>query len=498
MRKSNKTIFLTFLLIAVSVLLVACGGANSKNDKVNNSKDDEAEKPYEITLAFLATSNVNDADLVSEEISKITEEKINATVTLLPISPSAWEQQMNLMMTGNEKLDLLVTGSDFGYDLQASKGMLVGLDDLLDEYGSDIKEVVPEDVLEGTRVGEEVYGVPSVRDWARQYGFYMREDLVEKYDINLDEIETYEDLTPIFELIKENEPDVYPIANANTPTAEILTGEDFDILENRLGGVRMDAIEPEVINIFEDPDYIESIELVRDWYNQGFIMKDATTIEDTTAAIIKSGKGFGAFTVLKPGFEIQEAVYTGYDMVSVALTEPYQHTIRSWMMSIARNSEEPEKAMEFMNLLYSDADIMNLIAIGIEGKHYEINDEGFATYADGQSESDYHQSQWQIGNNLLTHVWEGNEADLWEQTEAFNASAIDSPVLGFAFDPDSVKTELASLTNVLEQYREGIEHGVLDPDKNLKEFNKKLKASGLDKIIDEKQRQLDEWLESQE
>lgn len=450
-----------------------------------------AQEPYNITMAFLATSNVPDLALVQAEINKIALEKIGATVTLMPISPAAWLQQTNLMLTSGEKLDLIVTSSDFGYDVQASKGQLVALDELLEEYGQGVLAAVPEDVLAGTKVAGKIYGVPSVRDWARQYGYYMRKDLVEKYDIDLAKIETFHDLTPIFQTIKDEE-GIYPIANTNAPVAEILVGEYFDVLGDRFGVVHMNG-DGTVVNMFEEPEYKEILAVVRDWYEKGFIMKDAPITQDSAIAVMKAGKGAGAFSILKPGFEVQEATYIGREMVAVNLTPSYMYTVRSWMLSVARNSKNPVKAMEFMNLLYTDADIMNLIAIGIEGKHYVLNEDGLAKLPEGVTESGYFQSQWQIGNNFLTHVWEGNPADLWEQTREFNDSAIPSPVVGFAFDPDRVKTQIAAVTNVAEQYRKGLEHGVLDPEKSLPEFVKQLKSAGLDRIIAEKQRQIDEW-----
>ncbi|MFK4996898.1 hypothetical protein ACI2OX_03180 [Bacillus sp. N9] len=39
----------------------------------------------------------------------------------MPIQTSAWQQQTNLMMTGNEKLDLIVTMGAMGYGTQAVK-----------------------------------------------------------------------------------------------------------------------------------------------------------------------------------------------------------------------------------------------------------------------------------------------------------------------------------------------------------------------------------------
>jgi putative aldouronate transport system substrate-binding protein len=49
---------------------------------------------------------------------------------------------------------------------------------------------------------------------------------------------------------------------------------------------------------------------------------------------------------------------------------------------------------------------------------------------------------------------------------------------------------------VKDQYKVGLETGTLDPDKYLPEFISKLKASGIEKIIAEKHKQLDEWAKS--
>ncbi len=349
---------------------------------------------------------------------------------------------------------------------------------------------------DGPSVDESIYGVPSVKEWAKQDGFYMRKDLVDKYDIDIEQIETYEDLVPVFETIKESEPDMYPIANTNMPVGEVIGGSNYDKFIG-FGVVSIFDSDTEVVNLYEEPEYIEAIETVRDWYEKGYIMKDAATTNDMEIDVIRSGKGFGAFTNIKPGIDVEISNSTGYEIVSVGISEAFQTTSVDWMLSIARNSENPEKAMEFMNLLYSDADIMNLIAIGIEGEHYVLNDEGLATLPEGIEKSAYLQGQWQLGNNFLTHVMEGNDPDLWEQMEEFNNNAIPSPALGFSFNSEPVKTEMAALANVVEQYRKGLESGTLDPEKTLPEFNGKLKATGLNKVIEEQQRQIDEWKASQ-
>jgi putative aldouronate transport system substrate-binding protein len=65
--------------------------------------------------------------------------------------------------------------------------------------------------------------------------------------------------------------------------------------------------------------------------------------------------------------------------------------------------------------------------------------------------------------------------------------------MGFSFDQEPVKTEVAAVQNVMAQYRKALENGASDPVTILPEYQAKLRAAGLDKIIAEKQKQLDAW-----
>lgn len=482
-----------FLALVFSLVLVGCSsdkGSNSGSD-LDNGKDEET---YDITMAYMQTSDLSDIKTVEEEISKLTKEKINATVTLLPIQAGAWQQQTNLMLTSNEKLDLLMTSSFYNYSSQVSKGQLIPLDDLLQSHGQGILEVVPEHILNGSSIDGEVFGISSFREWSANYGFIMRKDLVDKHNIDISQVNSIEDFGHVFKVIKENEPEIDPIAIPTNPV-EVIMHPNFDRLGGAVGSLDITKDDWTVINEYEHQLYKDGIDLTREWNEAGYIMKDAGTSDEAVVNIMKAGNSFGYFNSMKPGFEQQESDLTGYELVAERLTEVHQFTdvITAFMMSIAKNSENPEKAMEFMNLLYTDAEIMNLLTLGVEGKHYELNEEGFVTLPEGVTETGYTFNQWMIGNNFLTHIWEGQDADYWDQILAFNESATISPAFGFTFDPDPVKTEIAAISNVLEQYTQGLGSGVLDPEKTYPEFIDKLKAAGADKIIEEKQKQLDEW-----
>ena len=72
-----------------------------------------------------------------------------------------------------------------------------------------------------------------------------------------------------------------------------------------------------------------------------------------------------------------------------------------------------------------------------------------------------------------------------------------SKAYGFQLDTTPVATEIAQLNTVWSQYQKDVCFGILDPDTAIKEMNDAMYAAGLQTVIDEKQKQLDEWLAAQ-
>jgi putative aldouronate transport system substrate-binding protein len=497
--KKNK-LALGSLLMAIILLITACsgsgGGGGSQSGSGGGGSSSDGGKPVEIVMAYLAFTDVSDIQTVEDEINKIAREKINVVVDLMPIDGAAWTQQTNLLLAGNEKIDIILTSSFFNYNSQVSRGQLLELDELLEQYGPEIKNTMPEAIYNGTRINGKIYGIPSVRDFAADYGMVMRKDLVDKYNIDLSKVKTWADLTGVFKVIKENEPGIVPLVPTTQtyqPTRAMYSPE-IDPLGDSLGVILIDDQDKKVVNLYELDLYREKLELVKQWYDAGYLSADAATTQEASANVVKAGKAFGYFNNLKPGYAIQESQLTGYEMVSVSLSPAViqSNSASSFMISIARNSTDPVAAMKFLNLLYTDPDVMNLLANGVEGKHYVKKDNGFIGKPEGVTETGYQFNQWEIGNNFLTLVWEGWDADIWEQTKKFNESGKVSPALGFSFDQTPVKSEVAAVTNVQNQYLVGLESGTLEIEM-LDNFINELKAAGIDRIIEEKQRQLDEW-----
>lgn len=504
MKKKSKVIT---LLAIVALLLAACSGGNGGSISGNNSGENKSKeagnttKPVEIVYAYPVYGNIpTDMQLIEDEVNQISIKEINVKVKLLPISGGNWGQQTNLMISGGEKLDVMPTLGSF--NSMVAQKTLLDMTELIDQHGQGIKSAIGENFLKGTTVDGKVYGVTVGNGKAAVPNIAMRKDILDKYGLSIDSVNTFDDITKIYDVVSKKEPKMamlVPTGTGNVTTAptSILFQSTYDNLGDGLG-VLLGNDNHKVVNLFETEEYKALLKTTRDWYQKGYILKDAATTTETTVNLLKAGKGFSEFVGGEVGLDAQLMRNTGHPFVTKKLQDPLitSGTIQGLTWVIPVTSKNPEAAMKFLNLTYTNADVINLIDWGIEGKHYEKKQDGTIGYPSGvdASNTGYGFGQdWLMGNQLIAHVWEGNDPNNYNILEENNKTAPISIALGFSYDSSKVKTEIANVNNVIDQYRPGLDTGSLDPDKYLPEFNAKLKAAGLDKIISEKQKQLDAW-----
>ena len=494
----KKLIALLLIATLALGLLTGCAGSDGNDGDAGSAAPQNDESPYEIVMAYFCMTNYADVQAVSDAMSEITLEKINATVKLLPMDVVSYLQQMPLMLSGDEKLDTLLISQNFSMSSQIAQGQLVDITDLVEKLCPDAIEAIGAENLDACKVNGVLYGLPPTKEYGVQYGAVMRKDLVEKYDINIDAITTWEDLGPVFEIIKANEPEIYPLVSfdSSTSISEMILGSEFDLCQDKMGVVYLDDQEGTVVNLFETSEYRSAIYLVRSWYNSGYVYKDITTTQETGESLMAAGKAFCWLANMKPGYAEQESKNTGVEMVQVNISDGISCTqdVAALQMGIARNCENVEKTLEFLNLLYTDADLMNLLANGIEGQHYVLNEQGKATLPEGVTDSGYVFNHWEIGNNFITYLWDSDVDDLWGMTEEFNSNTYKSPAFGLSFDLSEVSTEVAAVSSTMSQYRMVLENGTVDAESMLPQFVDKLQSAGINEIISVKQAQMDEFL----
>lgn len=494
----NRYIFLTLVIMVLLSVLLGCG---NRADSVPDASGSAASgKTDTIVVTYMATGNVpKDVDMVSDAISEITREKYGFNVDLEIISSSSYNQQLTLMSTSNTRIDL-VSGGGLIYDSMRNNGALMDVADLLDQYGSGIKEMLGEDRLRVGQIGGIQYAVPVVCDITQGYGgFACKTEILEKYNVDPESIKTYDDLTELFTLVHENEPDMQILDLQYTTLSFLQYFTDWDMLNDVFGVLENVGETTTVTNLFESEKYMEFVKQVQKWHEMGFIPDSITPSTEAGASVMKTGNLFCYPSANKPGIESQESNASGVDLTEIQVGSSLKLTNFGFCWMIPNNSENPEAAMQFLNLLYTDEDIVNLFVYGIEGTHYQKLDDGCIDYSDGvtAATTGYNLSGtlWAIGNEFLTYIWEGNDPDIWEKTKKWNETGIISDAYGFYFDSSPVATEEAAVRAVYSEYNMSLECGLVDDiEATIQEMNEKMYDAGLQTIIDEKQKQLNEFL----
>jgi putative aldouronate transport system substrate-binding protein len=444
-----------------------------------------------------------DVGLIEAEANKYLKDKLNITLKIDAVDFGQWDNKLNLLIASGEKADVIFTAAWQRYAINVAKGAFLDLGPLLDQYAPEIRTELGDGFMNGSKIDGKNYGIPTNKELAATRGLLMRKDLVEKYKIDLTTVKTWADLTPIFKTIKDNEPGVTPWYISNSNDNGILAQLDWDALgdDTAPGVIRKIGTSTKVELATETPEYLAAAKLIREWNKAGYINKDAATSTVFPHDQAKTGKVFAWADGLKPGKDGEETSYVGFPLTQVELTQPTISTgdAAGSMLAISKSSKNPELAMKLIGLLHSDKYLNNLINFGIEGVHYvkvagKDNIIDIAPGVDAANQTYNPGANWELGNQFLNYLRANEDPAKWDKFKEFNAKGVPSPALGFSFNAEPVKTEIAATNNIAKQYAPALTSGSVDPEPKIKELNAKLKAAGADKVVAEKQKQFDAFL----
>ena len=505
--------------------------ASSSKSSVSELEDKYSEEdPYHLTFAYLEFSEQDDAarDAVQDAINDYMIPKYHIEVELLPLQSADYQKKVQLMLSGGDALDVFPIQATYAASW-INMGGVYDMNEFMDtEEGMAIEDALGENLTYAGSMNNILYGFPANKEYVELGGLCMRADICDELGIteeyglekNKDEydgtIYNWSVAGEIFEKVKEAYPDMVPLYLNQSSQMNRFT--HFDTLGDNFGVIdwESDHDSTTVVNKYETDTYKNAVKMLADWYDKGYIYKDAQTDTSGSSTMMKAGNTFSYATAIKPGMLVEAEAANGMDCYAMYFgtgTEPTSNEgTRSVLFTgnaclyntgIATNSEDPAMAFKFVSALYTDPTLMNLWQYGIEDVNYKKNDDGTIYYADGEDGSNYkyHQNTgWSMGNQMISYVWsDGSKtADYWDKLEAHNAWGDVSPTFGFNWDSTEHSTELTALSNALNNYRAALETGSVGSakvDETLDSLNKALYDAGLQDVMDEKQAQLDKWLE---
>lgn len=483
-------VLVIFLIGVMSIGIVSAQSSTSKLPQVN------------LTWYFIGTPQ-KDIDKVNEKVNEYIKPKLNATIKLVCFDWGSYNDKMTAKIAAGEAFDICFTAVwTNNYRNNVAKGAFLPLNakdkDYLSKYMPKTKKLLGDSFIQGASINGILYAIPANKEKAHNWGFIIRKDLVEKYKFDITKVKKLEDLEPMLKVIKEKEPGIYPLEAVAGESPRFLLDWDKMVDDDVPVSLYPNNNSTKVVNELAEPVTKNLFKVVRKYYLAGYIRKDAATVTDFTTDE-NAGKIFCATKSLKPGKADEMTISSGKPWLQIDITPPVMSTREciGSMQAINRKSKNPERAMMFLELFNTDKYLNNLINFGIEGVHYNFKDKAKGIITKGPEADAYSpMTGWMFGNQFINYLYDNENPKKWQLFEEYNNKALALQSLGFNFNGDKLKNEIAACKSVWKQYIPLLETGTVDPDKYIPTAIQKFKAAGIDKIIAEVQKQYDAFLKS--
>lgn len=482
------------LSAAMVLSLAACGGGNGGNGKdgtqTGGAGDSAGGSVENVVVAIPTAFDMPDAGEVESAINEIAGERYGVTVTLTFIPMGNWQQQSNLLLTGDE-VDVTACFMT-PLTTYVKNGQLMELDSYVANASDDFKGIWSDEELQGTTVNGHIYGIPNLRNFGNYFGLTVDAEIAAEYGLTDRQTWTMDDVSEFLYKVKEEYPDRYAIVPQSGST--MVNGWTWDGLgDGKFIGVLPDCGQTTTVqNLFETDDFTEFCGYTRKWYQDGLIMADALSNTEVGSSLVQSKKAVSFFDNYANN-NVQGTIRTiVIDAWSVA------NSYAELCYGINVNSKKGDAAWTALQMFYTDQEIATLLQDGIEGKHYVKNDDGTISYPEGKSAADcgYGMADlsWVTPYSGKTAPIDTNGATFFTDLIEFNKSTMKSKAIGFAFDTTSVADQYTACSNIIDKYYPALMCGTVDVASTIEQANAEFEAAGLNDIIAAKQEQLDAYL----
>lgn len=469
------------VIVALAVILLLAGCAVQRGEP---APADEGTALPTLRLWGIGGTDGGAIQRIASALDAMIREKYGFGVELTMVSRSNYNEQLNLAFLRGEAPDVFVIYQQPAFNDLYAAGRLLCLDDFADEaYFESLavpEELWPRTVRDGVR-----WGVTQNTETMHSEGYQLSRDVAEEFGVETGQMWTWDGLHELLLEIKAAYPDQYPTVPHYGATLTYIgqdsLGDDLGVLLDERSG------DTTVENLYASQTYYEFCSRMHQWYQEGLILPDAYDSQINGNIQIARGIGVGMFQRL--------GLAGTSSQTSLWLSQPSVDSFTNYLIwGVSAQTSHPQEAMTLLRALFSDLDIGKLLILGEEGIDYRItgtgSDRNIEMLDNNWSGSRWAWPTWQP---LRDHY----DTERWVQIPA-EADFIPSPAYGFVFDSSGLETKVMRCQEVVDKYNSALTCGFLDPDTAIPLFLRELEEAGIDEIIAEKQRQLDDWLVQRE
>lgn len=394
-----------------------------------------------------------------------------------------------------ETADIIAIDRDNFHDM-AGKGCFVPWNDyLITEDGKKLSQALPETNWKSVTIDDQIFGINGRSDYV--YGapsYIVNKDLLKQYNLMEDDLNK-----PIYELEKI----ITKVANGeknnvNFKAIRIDTSNFHNIQEVSpayLSGSMAVALYNDPHKkagiILNEPNNLRWLKSLNQYANKGLVGMKNQRLENFFLEINMSsalpytnpnyGYYYGKDGELADTSDVTEIFLDKYYNGSVSL-----NNIGAYANCISEKSKNQDNAFDFLNKVYSDPYITNLLLYGVVNKNYIIED-GKVDWPIVHVNEEY------IGNSYLSYPRFFEYKDKKEKYLTLQKS-LPYMYYDFYFDPTNVQNEIRGTNEVMNHLSEILSGNVKDFDTFIENLRKQLNNSGVQKLSDEVNRQKEAWL----
>jgi putative aldouronate transport system substrate-binding protein len=473
-----------------------------------------AAKPAETIVEVIAESGwMAPSPIDYSDVNDAINTAIKDTGLKLEVSKVAdFQQKPPLMFAAGEKFEFLFDAPWFNMFNFIANGYLAPIEDYFKDL-TKLSGAYDERMRRANFMKGHLFGLPT---WGFLYqsghGMVLREDLRKQYNLaaptNWDNMETL--------LMDAKKAGVGIVPSASWFRGWFGQRIHYQLIgdENAAGHIVDLDKGLQVVNRFESDsvhtDYAQRRRLVQN----GLVPKNIADKGYDSEQFFEAGKAFSTvgdlgrysslFTAALKAHNINGTALH-YDLSGLTDNAGFRQIadLKQWNFQVFNKNGKTDRALAFFDWILSDPANIDLWTLGLKGKHWTDTGNRTFDYPSGADPATLYHRPWYLSgipmpfHRLPTGLPESDVQILKLKSTWDDKHYIESPLLGFAFDPEPLKTALAKNAAVITEKGGILEVGqAADVDKALKQFNDALKAAALDEELSKKQAQVDAFVKA--
>ncbi|MFL1674451.1 extracellular solute-binding protein [Paenibacillus dendritiformis] len=498
------------ILTAALLVIVAAAGCSAKDKGASPGETGGSDGKSPIQFSWLAYDRVEGKVRQDWEIFKEIEAKTGVSVDFQIVSQEGLTEKRQIMIATNSVTDFIQVTTQEGRD-HGPDNVFLNLKDYLDQ-APNLKafyEKYPEAAAVATGADGGIYTVPVIEGDAEGKGFnfiwYARKDVMDQYGLKAPE--TMDKFYQFLKVLKEKEPDSYPlISNGIVGDTGLYTvfGRAFTGIQ---GFFNIDpATDKYAFAPYRD-GYKESLIFLNKLYAEKLLDPEYSLLTQAQwEERMLKGRSFVTYfwkadleSLTEKGRKASTASFELDAIPQVAAdgVKNYQFSrpvIGAMGRAISAKVKDKDRAVQFLDYLVSEEG-SNYLSLGIEGKTYTIEN-GKPVYMKefGTSPFNTLRKDWGVWYDLITldnaksrEVWERGLSDKSKEiNKKYEPYIVPAPkqIVKTEEELELEKSKLNNLNKYLEQkLTEFVTGKTPINDETYQQFLDQAKKLGADELL---------------